>query len=306
MLSLLSWGLIVLTVFIGASLGSFLNVVIWRVPEGMSIVTPPSHCPKCNSPIRWFDNIPILSWFLLRGKCRRCGQSISFRYPLVESLSAVASLTAICGVLYNQGFNHESLFFSLFSDFGSAIATSQNLICANEPAELLHCYIEDYTNLLWKSFICSLSWTIFLDMILMIGLILYDRKTPPTSLSVCTLIILALIFSLFVYMNDNTSLCRQITTYWGSGILGMLPMILKSKAPNSSATRLIGFMGGIGLGLYLALPVIAVCQLLSYILGRIYSKNYLGLIVFAAVSLSSLFILKWKSEKNTRERLSPN
>ena len=292
MLSLLSWGLIVLTVFIGASLGSFLNVVIWRVPEGMSIVTPPSHCPKCNSPIRWFDNIPILSWFLLRGKCRRCGQSISFRYPLVESLSAVASLTAICGVLYNQGFNHESLFFSLFSDFGSAIATSQNLICANEPAELLHCYIEDYTNLLWKSFICSLSWTIFLDMILMIGLILYDRKTPPTSLSVCTLIILALIFSLFVYMNDNTSLCRQITTYWGSGILGMLPMILKSKAPNSSATRLIGFMGGIGGGLYLALPVMAVCQLLSYILGRIYSKNYLGLIVFAAVSLSSLFILK--------------
>lgn len=292
MLSLLSWGLVVLTVFIGASLGSFLNVVIWRVPEGMSIVTPPSHCPKCNSPIRWFDNIPILSWFLLRGKCRRCGQSISFRYPLVESLSAVASLIAICGVLYNQGFNHESLFFSLFSDFGSAIATSQNLICANEPAELLHCYIEDYTNLLWKSFICSLSWTIFLDMILMIGLILYDRKTPPTSLSVCTLIILALIFSLFVYMNDNTSLCRQITTYWGSGILGMLPMILKSKAPNSSATRLIGFMGGIGLGLYLALPVMAVCQLLSYILGRIYSKNYLGLIVFAAVSLSSLFILK--------------
>ena len=292
MLSLLSWGLIVLTVFIGASLGSFLNVVIWRVPEGMSIVTPPSHCPKCNSPIRWFDNIPILSWFLLRGKCRRCGQSISFRYPLVESLSAVASLIAICGVLYNQGFNHESLFFSLFSDFGSAIATSQNLICANEPAELLHCYIEDYTNLLWKSFICSLSWTIFLDMILMIGLILYDRKTPPTSLSVCTLIILALIFSLFVYMNDNTSLCRQITTYWGSGILGMLPMILKSKAPNSSATRRIGFMGGIGLGLYLALPVMAVCQLLSYILGRIYSKNYLGLIVFAAVSLSSLFILK--------------
>ena len=292
MLSLLSWGLIVLTVFIGASLGSFLNVVIWRVPKGMSIVTPPSHCPKCNSPIRWFDNIPILSWFLLRGKCRRCGQSISFRYPLVESLSAVASLIAICGVLYNQGFNHESLFFSLFSDFGSAIATSQNLICANEPAELLHCYIEDYTNLLWKSFICSLSWTIFLDMILMIGLILYDRKTPPTSLSVCTLIILALIFSLFVYMNDNTSLCRQITTYWGSGILGMLPMILKSKAPNSSATRLIGFMGGIGLGLYLALPVMAVCQLLSYILGRIYSKNYLGLIVFAAVSLSSLFILK--------------
>ncbi len=158
MLSLLSWGLIVLTVFIGASLGSFLNVVIWRVPEGMSVVTPPSHCPKCNSPIRWYDNIPILSWLLLRGKCRGCRQPISVRYPLVESLSAVASLIAICAILYNRGFHHEYLFFNIFSEIANALTASQSLINANEDVELLSCYIEDYTNLFWKSLICSLSW----------------------------------------------------------------------------------------------------------------------------------------------------
>lgn len=292
MLSLLSWGLIVLTVFIGASLGSFLNVVIWRVPEGMSIVTPSSHCPKCNSPIRWYDNIPILSWLLLRGKCRGCRQPISVRYPLVESLSAVASLIAICAILYNRGFHHEYLFFNIFSEIGNALTASQSLINANEDVELLSCYIEHYTNLLWKSLICSLSWTIFLDMILMIGLILYDQKTPPTSLHVCTLVILALIFCVCVYMNNNESFGRQVMTYWGSGVLGMFPMaLLKCKNNNANSVRLIGFMGGIGWGLYLALPAMALCLLLSYMLEKVSSRNYLGAIVFVTIFFSSLFTL---------------
>ena len=77
---------------IGAAIGSFLNVVVWRVPEKMSLTTPPSHCPKCNSPVRWFDNIPIISWFILRGKCRDCHEPISGRYPLVESLSCFTAL----------------------------------------------------------------------------------------------------------------------------------------------------------------------------------------------------------------------
>ena len=69
---------------IGLCVGSFLNVVIYRVPLGMSVVAPPSHCPKCDSPIRWYDNIPVLSYLILGGKCRRCGEPISFRYTAVE------------------------------------------------------------------------------------------------------------------------------------------------------------------------------------------------------------------------------
>ena len=58
--------------WLGACIASFLNVVIWRVPRGESIVSPPSHCPKCNAPIKWWQNIPIISWLALRGRCAAC------------------------------------------------------------------------------------------------------------------------------------------------------------------------------------------------------------------------------------------
>lgn len=77
---------------LGLAVGSFLNVVIHRVPDGHSIVRPPSACPGCGTPISARDNIPILSWLLLRGRCRTCGMRISARYPLVELLNAVVWL----------------------------------------------------------------------------------------------------------------------------------------------------------------------------------------------------------------------
>jgi len=83
-------GLIVFSVVIGAVIGSFLNVVIWRVPRGESIVRPPSSCPRCGHVIRGRDNVPVLSWLLLRGRCRDCHEPISPRYPLVEAFTAVA------------------------------------------------------------------------------------------------------------------------------------------------------------------------------------------------------------------------
>ncbi len=91
------WG-VVAFVF-GAVIGSFLNVCIWRIPEGKSIVFPGSHCPSCGKPIRWTDNIPVLSYLLLRGKCRECRAPISPRYPLVELLTALFSVA----LLWNYG-----------------------------------------------------------------------------------------------------------------------------------------------------------------------------------------------------------
>ncbi|BDG04293.1 prepilin peptidase [Anaeromyxobacter oryzae] len=79
---------------VGAVLGSFLNVVIARVPEGLSVVHPPSRCPRCGTGIRWYDNVPVLSWLLLRGRCRACQAPISWRYPLVEAIGAVVALLA--------------------------------------------------------------------------------------------------------------------------------------------------------------------------------------------------------------------
>src|SRR5712692_9797128 len=73
----------------GFTIGSFLNVVIARLPMGRSIVHPPSACPECGAPIRWYDNIPIVSWLALRARCRVCHHPISWRYPAVELLTGL-------------------------------------------------------------------------------------------------------------------------------------------------------------------------------------------------------------------------
>ena len=76
----------------GTIVGSFLNVCICRMPKDESIVSPPSHCPYCDYRIRWYDNIPLVSYLLLRGKCRGCGSRISLQYPLVELLNGLLTL----------------------------------------------------------------------------------------------------------------------------------------------------------------------------------------------------------------------
>jgi len=73
---------------LGLVVGSFLNVVIARVPAGESIVRPGSRCPRCHHPLAWFENVPVLAWLFLRGRCRSCRAGISFRYPMVELLTA--------------------------------------------------------------------------------------------------------------------------------------------------------------------------------------------------------------------------
>ncbi len=83
---------------IGACVGSFLNVVVYRLPAGKSLVHPPSSCPHCGAKLNWFDNVPVLAWFYLRGRCRRCQAPISFQYPAIEALTAVifAAWFVIC------------------------------------------------------------------------------------------------------------------------------------------------------------------------------------------------------------------
>lgn len=85
----------ILAGLIGLCVGSFLNVVIYRVPNEMSVAKPASHCPKCNYVLHWYDNIPILSYIMLGGKCRKCKEHISIRYTLVEILNMLLWLLSV-------------------------------------------------------------------------------------------------------------------------------------------------------------------------------------------------------------------
>lgn len=84
--------IVVFSGLFGLMIGSFLNVVVYRVPRGMSVVTPPSHCPNCQRELAALDNVPLLSWLALRGRCRFCGTPISPRYPVVELATGLVFL----------------------------------------------------------------------------------------------------------------------------------------------------------------------------------------------------------------------
>ncbi len=103
---------------LGLVVGSFLNVVVWRVPRGESIVSPPSRCPGCGAGIRAYDNVPVLSWLLLRGRCRDCATSISVRYPVVEALTG--ALFALLG--WRFGFDWALPAFLYLGAIGIALA----------------------------------------------------------------------------------------------------------------------------------------------------------------------------------------
>lgn len=100
----------------GMIFGSFLNVVIYRVPNGLSIVSPPSSCPKCGHMIKWYENIPVFSWIFLRAKCSSCGLPISFEYPLVELVSGAVT----AGLFFYAGPSYELIFY---------IALAYTLLC---------------------------------------------------------------------------------------------------------------------------------------------------------------------------------
>ncbi|HLE18296.1 MAG TPA: prepilin peptidase, partial [Syntrophales bacterium] len=101
----------IIIALLGAAIGSFLNVCIRRIPAGESLVFPASHCPKCNYSIRFYDNIPIISFLLLRGRCRNCREGISLQYPLVELLTAIMALL----LFWKFGLTLKFLFSFLFA-----------------------------------------------------------------------------------------------------------------------------------------------------------------------------------------------
>ncbi|HEU4559726.1 MAG TPA: prepilin peptidase [Longimicrobium sp.] len=115
---------------VGACVGSFLNVCIYRWPEGLSVIRPRSRCPVCETPIRARDNIPILGWLLLRGKCRECGARISVQYPLIELTTASLWVAAVL----RHGFGWQALSSAIFFTLllGIALTDARTYIIPDE------------------------------------------------------------------------------------------------------------------------------------------------------------------------------
>ena len=111
---------------LGAALGSFLNVCISRLPAGESLVRPRSRCPRCGAPVAWYDNIPILSFLFLRGRCRGCREKISWQYPLIEAI--VAALWVVMAWRYGPTWEglRGSLFFTLL--LGIAVVDARHYL----------------------------------------------------------------------------------------------------------------------------------------------------------------------------------
>jgi leader peptidase (prepilin peptidase) / N-methyltransferase len=158
---------IVWSFVIGGVIGSFMNVVVYRVPQRISLIEPPSHCPKCKHPIRWHDNVPIFGWLVLRGKCRDCGAPISPRYPAVELVFALMFCVLMTVEFIFQGMN----------------------LPRREPMEIAVAMSKDY----W--YLILLYHLVLLCVLLCGALIEFDRHRPPTKMYVWT-ILAGLIFPL--------------------------------------------------------------------------------------------------------------
>ena len=128
---------------VGLVVGSFLNVVIYRVPERMSLSYPPSHCPKCNYKLKWYDNIPILSYIILGGKCRNCKSHISFRYTIVEFLNM--ALWLLCVFVFLDGGRSTGRPFVMADNFAYMIICmiACSVLLCMAFIDLEHTYIPD-------------------------------------------------------------------------------------------------------------------------------------------------------------------
>ncbi|AEH45132.1 Prepilin peptidase [Thermodesulfatator indicus DSM 15286] len=213
----------ILAVFIfGALVGSFLNVCAYRLPKEESVIRPGSRCPHCKSPIKWYDNIPILSFLWLRGRCRNCGGQISWRYPLVELITALLSV-------------------AVYLRFGLT------------PAYLGFFFL---VAALWVASLIDLEHQIIPDEISLIGILvglafsLYNPLTTPTDAllgALCGAGGLYLLAEFYYFFTKREGL--------GGGDLKLLAMIgaflgVKSLIPVVFLASLVGAVIGIALALW--------------------------------------------------------
>jgi leader peptidase (prepilin peptidase)/N-methyltransferase len=248
---------------LGACVGSFMNVVIYRLPAGLSIVHPGSRCPKCAHPIRGYDNIPLISWLLLRGRCRDCGASISARYPAVEALAAGVFAGLAIVEVFSSGTN-------LSLSGASDLRVSQ--------------FERDWA-VTWGMYVCHV---VLLCTLICAALIEFDGNLIPARLFLpATVLGVGLQFALWQFglpasrMDSSAmGISRQLTdilvSIGGGAALGLCSFPVTSRRPPGLGAAVACLaLSGLCLGLRVAV-VLACVTAASYLLlttaGRVLSK----------------------------------
>jgi leader peptidase (prepilin peptidase)/N-methyltransferase len=124
------WLLWLFAGIVGAAIGSFLNVCIYRWPAEQSVVSPPSRCPSCGHQLAWYDNIPIVGWIVLRGRCRYCGTGVSAQYPLVELATALIWIAAAARFGPTFAALHSAIFLTIL--LGIAMTDAREMVIPDQ------------------------------------------------------------------------------------------------------------------------------------------------------------------------------
>ena len=279
------WMLAACFVFMGGAVGSFLNVLVYRLPAGLSIIWPGSHCPQCKHPIRAYDNVPVVAWLWLRGRCRDCRQRISFRYPLVEAVAAGLFLLLFVVEVFHEGHN-------LPVRIPSAVEGPQPYT----PAQALSLC------LLHLGLLCTL---------IPAGLIRWDGKRPPRGLFAPLLLVGLVAPSIWPWLHPQPAGPETAGTPWGGlvdGLLGLGTALVVGYLADWLGKRFspMGRPGGQVLGAALVIGVVLGWQavvllvplaLLLEELSRIAALRWTSLRGFVATvwitPLTLFWILNW-------------
>lgn len=272
---------------LGAAFGSFFNVVIWRVPEGMSLISPPSHCPKCGARVRPFDNVPILAWLWLRGRCRDCKAPISVRYPFVEFLCCAVAALFGASILAGGwvGFSTQTLNWNDFAEYSQAWEAAVAAFEA-DPTQTTTLSFDGYWAAAQKAIALSFVWAFAAYAALILGFVEWDKGSVPKSLVLfATSVPVVGLLTILALSGDGALVerCGVFLASVGSGAAATLLFWRALPRLERAEAAALGALWGFCVGYWGAFLGAVLLLGVATAVRRKTGRNVFGLLVFSAI-----------------------
>lgn len=282
---------------LGAAFGSFFNVVIWRVPEGMSLISPPSHCPKCGAKVRPFDNVPVLAWLWLRGRCRDCKAPISVRYPFVEFLCCAIAALYGASILAGGwvGFASQTLNWAEFAEY-SAAWNAAVAAFETDPTQTTTLTFDEYWAAARQAVAASFVWAFAVYAALILGFVEWDKGSVPASLvSFAAAIPVVGLLTILTLSDDGAPFerCGVFLASVGSGVAATLLFWRAIPRPERAEAAALGALWGFCVGYWGAFLGVVLLLGVATAARRKTGRNAFGLLVVAAIVAFSLLESVW-------------